>query len=400
MRECFASDLFLASQRAINDAGFLVTPGVIAKANNVQTYRAGELGLDGDPSRLVRLYRPLDEVTKSAPTFEGAPVTNDHPPGKWINSDNWKNYAVGDTRNVCMVGDDMQATLTVRDKKAVDAIMSGKSGLSNGYRFKIDESKKTTPTGEAVDGWMVDIQGNHTAVVDRGRGGPDCKVADSKERTMGTRRVMVGKLPFDLDEVAAAAVEEQQAQNTKLAADAADALTRATAAEKRADTAETQVKELTTKLTAADGENKELKAKAPTAAQIEAMAEERSTVVADAAVLAPDLKVEGKTVDQIRREAITAASPKNASVKTVADAALGGVAIDKASADIVRAAFAAARSVAKSNGTLATDNAIAAALLGAGSGSGATANTANDAGEQISGYALYCHNLTHPKKAA
>jgi len=399
MRTCTVSDLFAISQRVVNDAGFLVAPGVIAKAGNIQTYRAAEIGLDGDPNRIVKLYRPREEVAKSVPTFEGAPITNDHPPGKWVTADNWKAYAVGDTRGVSMVGDDMQATLTVRDQGAVKDILNGKSGLSNGYRFQFDDSKKATPTGEAVDGWMVDIEGNHTAIVSKGRGGPDCRVADENPENkesdnMSTRRVIVDGLPLDLEEVAAVTVEKQQSKIVKLAADAETALKLATDTETVSKDLEAKLAEATGKLTAADAEIAALKAKVPTEAQIEALAEERAVVVADAAVLAPDLKPAGKTVDQIRREAITAASAKNETIKTVADAALGGVAVDKATAEVVRAAFAAARATAKPQ-TTAADSQTAAALLTAGSG-----RKASDAEDKPSGYSAYCYNLTHPKKAS
>jgi hypothetical protein len=245
---------------------------------------------------------------------------------------------------------------------------------------------------------MVDIQGNHTAIVSKGRGGPDCRVADenleNKETSMSTRRVDVDGFPLDLDEVQATAVEKQKARIAKLAADAETALKLATDTETVSKDLEAKLAEATGKLTAADAEIAALKAKVPTEAQIEALAEERAVVVADAAVLAPDLKPAGKTVDQIRREAITAASAKNETIKTVADAALGGVAVDKATAEVVRAAFAAARATAKPQAT-AADSQTAAALLTAGSG-----RTASDAEDKPSGYSAYCYNLTHPKKAS
>jgi hypothetical protein len=399
VKTCTVSDLFAISQRTVNDAGFLVAPGVIAKAGNVQTYRAAELGMDGDATRMIRLYRPREEVAKSVATFEGAPITNDHPPGKWVTADNWKTYAVGDTRGVSMVGDDMQATLTVRDQSAVKAILDGKSGLSNGYRFQFDDTRKTTPTGEAVDGWMVDIQGNHTAIVEKGRGGPDCRVADSnndrKDPPMSTRRIVVDGLPLDLDEVAAAAVEKQQAQVKKLAADVDAALKLATDTEAVSKELDAKLTEATGKLTAADAEIAALKAKVPTEEQIEALAEERATVVADAAILAPDLKPAGKTVDAIRREALTAASSKSEPVKIVADAALSGVAIDKATPEVVKAAFAAARATAKAPTKTASDAETAQALLTAGAG-----KKSGSAEDKPTGYAAYCFNLTHPKKAS
>lgn len=405
MRECFVSDLFAFTQRTPTSEGYLVAPGVIAKSGNVQEYRASELSLDGDPTRIVRLYRPRDEVAKSATSFEGKPITNNHPPGKWVTADNWKTYAVGDTSAVCMQGDEMHATLTVRDKRAVDAIMAGKAGLSNGYRFAFDDSKKTTPEGWSVDGWMVDIRGNHTAIVDRGRGGPECVIADGERKTMGTRTTKIGKLSFELDVTAADAVDAEREDKEKLAADCAAAEKLAEEAEGRAVAAEATNKEHLAKITAQDEEIKQLKANppAPSAELVEKLAEERATVVADAATIAPDLKPAGKTVDQVRREALAACVAKDAKVKVVADAALGGVELEKASPEVVKTIFAAAVSVTKTSKT-ANDDGVAADLLRAGSGQGKDGNgkdaKANDGSEGLTGYALYCHRLTHPEAKA
>jgi len=403
LRECRAFDLFMLGTQRVKDAdGFLHVPGCIAKAGNVQEYRASELELDGDPNRVVRLYRPRDEVAKSTATFARKPLTNEHPPGRWITPDNWERYAVGDSGSSCdMQGDDMVTELIFRKKSAIKDLEAGKVGLSNGYKFNFDDSKKTTPEGEAVDGWMTDIQGNHIALVDRGRGGPGCAVAD-KETHMATRTVKIGKLSFELDATAADAVEAEREEKDKIAADCAAAMKLAEDAEKRAVTAEATVKEHAAKITAQDAEIQQLKDNppAPKPEVVEQLAEERAAVVGDAAVLAPDLKPEGKTVDQIRREALTACVAKDAGIKAVADAAMAGAPIDKAAPEVVKATFSAAASIAKTSKTANDKDSIAADLLTAGSGQGnGKDKTAADA-DGLVGYALFCDRLNHPKAQA
>jgi len=404
MRECRAFDLFMLGTQRVKDAdGFLHVPGCIAKAGNVQEYRAAELELDGDPNRVVRLYRPRDEVAKSTVTFARKPLTNEHPPGRWITPDNWERHAVGDSGSaVDMQGDDMVTELIFRKKSAIADLEAGKVALSNGYKFNFDDSKKTTPEGEAVDGWMTAIQGNHIALVDRGRGGPGCVVADVKETHMATRTVKIGKLSFELDATAADAVEAEREDKDKIAADCAAAMKLAEDAEKRAVTAEATAKEQLAKLTAQDAEIKQLKDNppAPKPEVVEQLAEERAAVVGDAAVLAPDLKPEGKTVDQIRREALTACVAKDAGIKAVADAAMAGTPIDKAAPEVVKATFSAAASIAKTSRTANDKDSIAADLLTAGSGQGnGKDKTAADA-EGLVGYALFCDRLNHPKAQA
>lgn len=403
MRECRAFDFFMLGTQRVRDAdGFLHVPGTIAKAGNVQEYRAGELELDGDPNRVVRLYRPREEVAKSAPTFARKPLTSNHPPTKWITPDNWERYAVGDSDSaVEMRGDDMVTELIFRKKSAIDELEAGKVALSNGYKFSFDDSRKATPEGAAVDGWMTEIQGNHIALVDRGRGGPGCVVAD-KEIPMATRPEKIGKITFELDVTAADAVVAEREEKAKIAADCAAAMKLAEDAEKRAVVAEATAKEQLAKITAQDAEIKQLKDNppAPKPELVEQLAEERASVVGDAAVLAPDLKPEGKTVDQIRREALTACVAKDAKIKTVADAALAGVALDKATPEVVKTTFAAAASIAKTSKTANDKGSIAADLLSAGSGQGSGKDkTAADA-DGLVGYARFCDRLNHPKAQA
>jgi hypothetical protein len=411
MRECRAFDLFsLSTQRVIDADGVLTVPGVIAKAANVQEYRASELGLDGDPNRIVKLYRPREEVAKSAASFAKKPITNNHPPDKWITPKNWDRFAVGDSdASVDMQGDDMVTTLIFRKQAAIDALASGKAGLSNGYKFRLDDSKTTTPEGLAVDGWMTDIRGNHIALVDRGRGGPGCVVADeqdpAKDKHMATRITKIGKHSCELELSAADAAEAQNTEIEKMAADQKAAVQMATDAEKRAVDAETQVAAHLEKIAALDKEIAALRAAppAPTDEAIEKAAEVRQAVIADAATLAPDLAPKGKTTEAIRREALTTASAKRADVKGVVDSVIGSE-MDKADAGKVEAAFLAAVSIVRA-GKTAADNSLGAEMLRAGTGSETTATDstkstkANDGSEGLSGHALYVHNLTHRARA-
>jgi uncharacterized protein len=407
LRDCRATDLFnLGSQRVVDEDGYLTAPGVIAKAGNVQEYRASELGLDGDPNRIVKLYRPREEVAKSAPTFAKKPVTNGHPREKWVNADNWEKYAIGDSgASVDMQGDDMVTLLTIRKRRAVDEIMSGKSGLSNGYLFSLDDDKKTTPEGIAVDGWMTNIRGNHIAIVKRGRGGPECTLADEERNgAMSTRQEKIGKLTFELDVTAADAVAAEREEKDKLAADCKAAETMAEESEKRAVTAEAACKEHLAKIAALDAEIVELK-KNPPAPSVEVqqkLAEERLAVIGDAAVLAADVKPEGKTIDTIRREALTAASAKHDQIKKVADSILHGMEVAKAASEAIEAAFVASVSVLRASKTRAVDSGLGAALLGAGLGGDADkpkdkedkSTAANDS-DGLTGRALYVHRLNH-----
>ena len=51
------------SSRVFTDEGFLCVPGRVSRTG-IQQYLARELNLDGDPNRIVNVYRPEDEVFK------------------------------------------------------------------------------------------------------------------------------------------------------------------------------------------------------------------------------------------------------------------------------------------------------------------------------------------------
>jgi len=409
LRECRAFDLFtLGTQRVVDADGVLTVPGVIARAGNVQEYRASELDLDGDPNRIVRLYRPREEVVKSADTFAKKPITNDHPPGKWITTQNWDRYAVGDSdASVEMQGDDMVTTLIFRKQKAIDDLKAGKVGLSNGYKFRFDDSRTSTPEGAAVDGWMTDIRGNHIALVDQGRGGPGCVAADEdenkpKDKPMPTRITKIGKHSCDLDLAAADAADEQNAQMVKMAADQKAAEELGEAAEKRATDAEAQIASHLEKIKALDAEIIELKRNpaAPTDAAIEKAAEQRQAVIADAAILVKDPKPAGKGIDAIRREALTEASKKHANVKAVVDSLLHGDEIAKAKSDQVEAAFLASVSIVRNSSTAVDADLGGDMLRISADDKNPKDSKANDGSAGLTGRALYVHRLTHPKARA
>ncbi len=63
---------------------------------------AGEMGLSGvDADRIIAVSRSPDDVFSEAAlaSFEGKPVTNDHPPGL-IGPDDVKNYEMGHAQNI------------------------------------------------------------------------------------------------------------------------------------------------------------------------------------------------------------------------------------------------------------------------------------------------------------
>jgi hypothetical protein len=171
-----------ASVRRIDDDGHLfveITP--ISKAN-VCPYRgseipgAEELGLD--PDRIYNLYRDPKELEKAAKSFEGKPLLLIHKPVSA--EDHPREITIGSVGNgVKFRAPFLMAPLNIWDGEAIDLIESERQKeLSCGYRYAVDMTPGETPDGESYDGVMRDIHGNHVALVEEGRAGPDVAVGD------------------------------------------------------------------------------------------------------------------------------------------------------------------------------------------------------------------------------
>lgn len=171
-----------ASARTIDKDGRMhVSRSNISKAN-VCPYMGKEipgwqsLGLDAD--KIYRLYRDPEELAKGAATFNNLPILLDH---TYVSAEKpEKERVIGSMSGVEFGDPYLAADLCFWDKAAIDAINAEAiEELSSAYHYKADMTPGTTPEGEAFDGVMRDIIGNHLALVERGRAGSDVIVADS-----------------------------------------------------------------------------------------------------------------------------------------------------------------------------------------------------------------------------
>lgn len=167
------------TQREYTDEGFLKVPGRVARTG-IQEYLARELGLDGDPMRVVRVYRPEDEVFNDASlgTYDASDVTNNHP-HSLVTAATYKGVTVGVVRGPGRRdGDFVICDLIVKDQKTIDEIIGGKCELSAGYTAIYDETPGVTEDGQAYDYIQRDIKINHVAIVERARAGANARVFD------------------------------------------------------------------------------------------------------------------------------------------------------------------------------------------------------------------------------
>ena len=218
------------TKREYTDEGFLRVPGRVARTG-IQEYLASELGLDGNPNRIVNVYRPPEEVfnDQSLSSYDGTDITIEHP-SSMVDSDNYQSVSVGVVRGSGTQDNDfVQCELIIKDKKAVDAVNSGKVELSAGYTAMYEQKDGIAPCGTSYEFVQRDIKINHVALVDRARAGANARIFDNNR---GNRNMIIVNLDSGPVEVA------DQATATLINNDRANLKKRATDAEAEKEKAE------------------------------------------------------------------------------------------------------------------------------------------------------------------
>ena len=144
----------------------------------------------GISAPLIPVYRPPEEVfsPETIASFEGMPVTNDHPPDG-VDIGNIRALQKGHAHNVRRgagaESDLLLADLIITDPVLIDGILNGgKREISCGYTYELCEENGTYIQRK--------IRGNHVAVVDAGRAGSRVSIKDHKPE----RRTHMNTAPF------------------------------------------------------------------------------------------------------------------------------------------------------------------------------------------------------------
>lgn len=105
-------------------------------------------------------------------SFEGRPVTHEHPPDL-LDAKTATRYAVGaQTASVVRDGEHVRTRLSIYDARTVAAMESGKLQISCGYSCDCIEQGGVDPIHGPFDAIQINIVGNHIAIVEAGRAGP------------------------------------------------------------------------------------------------------------------------------------------------------------------------------------------------------------------------------------
>lgn len=163
--------------RETTPEGYLLCRDVPVARIGTLMYADGEVPVTADNTSLILIQRGEEDLfdQKTIASFEGKPVTNDHPED-WVTPENWKELTVGTAQNVRrgdgIDSDFLMADLLITDQSAIDAVLDGKVEISLGY----DADYVEISPGKGV---QRNIFGNHVALVDKGRCGSRCSIGDS-----------------------------------------------------------------------------------------------------------------------------------------------------------------------------------------------------------------------------
>lgn len=171
-----------ASARHTDENGHLIVDSTVITKAAVNPYYGKEIpnyeALGLDPEKVYNMLRDPEELKKGMHTLREKQLLLKH---IFVSAEEPQKESIAGTigSNLEMVGDDVKGSLTVWDKEAINLIESGKLAELSASYFYDPVMKSGTFKGQAYDGIMTNIRGNHVALVERGRIGRDALVADA-----------------------------------------------------------------------------------------------------------------------------------------------------------------------------------------------------------------------------
>lgn len=165
------------SNRYFDENGFLVIKdNKIAKAG-VFDYLGREISDSLPETEIYKVYRPWEELEKSAKDFEGMPLKYGH---EWVEPEK-RDIKIGAVSGEVKLEEPyLIADIKIYDKDAIEEITNkGIVDLSPGYRAHYKQESGEY-NGEKYEFKQEDIKYNHLAVVENGRSGKEVRINDEK----------------------------------------------------------------------------------------------------------------------------------------------------------------------------------------------------------------------------
>jgi len=165
------------SAREIDSNGFLIVRGCPISTFGIFEYSAGQIGLEGDPNRIVKVYRPEYAVKDpdAIESFKDVPLVDDHEMLSGFSGDNEssdpdeKGVSGILTSNVYYQKPWMRGDVKIFSRGVKDKILNKiKDDLSLGFGCKY-RLEPGVWNGQKYEVIQDHIRGNHLALVKEGR---------------------------------------------------------------------------------------------------------------------------------------------------------------------------------------------------------------------------------------
>lgn len=200
-----------APQRMPN--GWLRVDGYLTRVG-VFMYR----NADGTVRRELRLPEEVFKADSLA-SFQLVPVTNGHPP-ELLTAKNTKDYAVGTVaENVGRDGDNVRASMMVTDADTIANVEAGRRELSCGYTCDMEDSPGVHPTFGPYDVVQRNIRGNHVAIVDVARAGPEARLrldaAEMINEGKANMKIVINGVEYEVSDQVAQALTRERADHAE-----------------------------------------------------------------------------------------------------------------------------------------------------------------------------------------
>lgn len=156
----------------------------------VYPYSGAQIGAPAaDAGKIFQVYRPAEELSapETIASFNLVPIISDHTmlgDGFTATDDRPPAGVVGN--DVYFDGDTLYGNIKVFSTALADEVKSGKTELSCGYRCRYEFTPGVF-NGKTYDVVQRTIRGNHVAVVDEGRMGPEVSILDQLTFTVDAK---------------------------------------------------------------------------------------------------------------------------------------------------------------------------------------------------------------------
>lgn len=264
------------------DNGWLRAPAHLTRTG-VFLYRDAS----GKIRRELRL--PEDVFSKeTVASFDLVPLTDDHPYAHKgvVTSANAKKLSVGTVGNLRQDGSYLAAEVNVTDAEAVAKVLSGKAQLSCGYKCDLEPAAPGAEyEGQRYDFIQRNIRGNHVAIVDVGRAGPEARIHLDAETHIDEELQV--EIKTDTEQVA-------EVETPPAAVPEVNYKTELEKAVARADAADREIARLNAELT-----------KANDPARLQALVASRVALESQVREVAPGVKCDGLSDIEVMKATIT-----------------------------------------------------------------------------------------------